>query len=95
MIDGHLSKNNFPFKLFIRGVCASHFHLSTAPRTLEHYKVILVTRVCTVYKQISCQENTRLNLIPFYSLLRQTIEALKKRNKTVKSDKHTKRKGRN
>jgi len=44
-----------------------------------------------VYRQMSCQGITRQSAV-LYRLLTQTIEAPKKRNRTVKSDKHIKRK---
>jgi len=44
-----------------------------------------------VYRQMSCHEITRQFAV-LYRLLTQTIEAPKRRNRTVKSDKHIKRK---
>jgi len=42
-----------------------------------------------VYRQMSCQGITRQSAV-LYRLLTQTIEAPKKRNRTVKSDEHIK-----
>ena len=44
-----------------------------------------------VYSQMSCQGITRQSGV-LHRLLKQTVEAPKKRNRTVKSDKHIKRK---
>ena len=44
-----------------------------------------------VYRQMSCRGITRDSAV-LYRLLKQTIEASKKRNKDCQSDKHIKRK---
>ena len=44
-----------------------------------------------VWRPMSCQGITRQSTV-LYRLLTQTIEAPKKRNRTVKSDKHIERK---